>query len=173
MIGKKEKRTALVYFSLSGNTDYIAERIAEEIGSQVKLDIIKLEPVKPYAHKGPMKFVKGGAAATFGSKPELKPYDFQAKEYDTVILGTPVWAGTIAPPLRTFMLANKLKGKNVALFISSASGNIDRCIGKLSKYLKKTNIIATIGLVEPLKSKNEEDLKEISRFVKEILENKQ
>lgn len=172
MIGRKEKKTALIYFSLSGNTDYVAKRIAEEIGNQTKLDIIKLEPVKPYADKGPMKFVKGGAAATFGSKPELKPYDFQVKDYDTVILGTPVWAGTITPPLRTFMLANKLKGKNIALFLSCSSGNIDRCLGKLNKYLKKTNIIATISLVDPLKTNNEDDLKEISKFVKEILEKK-
>ena len=83
MIGRKPKKTALVYFSLNGNTDYVANRIAEEIGNQADLDVIRLEPKKPYVDKGPMKFVKGGAAATFGAKPELKAYDFEPKEYDT------------------------------------------------------------------------------------------
>ncbi|TDP54573.1 flavodoxin family protein [Aminicella lysinilytica] len=173
MIGRKPKKTALVYFSLNGNTDYVANRIAEEIGNQADLDVIRLEPKKPYVDKEPMKFVKGGAAATFGAKPELKAYDFEPKEYDTIIFGTPVWAGTFAPPLRTFMLAHKLKGKNIALFINSSSGNVDKCLAKLDKYLKKTNLIATLSLVDPLRSMSTEDLEEIRKFAREILENKE
>lgn len=172
MIGRKEKRTALVYFSLNGNTDYVANRIAEELSNKIPLDVIKLEPVKPYVDRGPMKFVKGGAAATFGTKPELKAYDFDQKNYDTVILGTPVWAGTMAPPLRSFMLANRLKGKNIALFINSTSGNVEKCMKKFEKYLKKTNLIASLSLKDPAKKMSEEDLEEIRKFAEEILENK-
>jgi multimeric flavodoxin WrbA len=90
-----------------------------------------------------------------------------------VILGTPIWAGTVAPPLRTFMLNNRLKGKNIALFVNSMSGNADKCLSKFEKYLKKTNIIATMSLVEPLKSMSGDDLYTIRKFADEIMEKKQ
>jgi flavodoxin len=173
MLGKKTKKTALVYFSLNGNTDYVANRIAEALRTLTELDVIRLEPVKPYADKGFKKYMAGGAAATFGAKPELKAYEFEPKDYDTVILGTPIWAGTVAPPLRTFMLNNRLKGKNIALFVNSMSGNADKCLSKFEKYLKKTNIIATMSLVEPLKSMSGDDLYTIRKFADEIMEKKQ
>jgi len=173
MLGKKTKKTALVYFSLNGNTDYVAERLAEALRDQVELDVIRLEPVKPYADKGFRKFMKGGADATFGAKPELKLYNFDPRDYDTVVIGTPIWAGTVAPPLRTFMLHNRLKGKNIAIFVNSMSGNSEKCLSKFEKYLKKTNIIATMSLVEPMKAKSGEDLYTIRKFAEEIMEKKQ
>lgn len=168
----RPKRTAIVYFSLNGNTEYVAERIYDNLEDQTMIDVIKLEPVKPYVDKGPMKFVKGGAASVFGAKPELVEYQFDPKEYDTVIIGTPVWAGSIAPPLRSFLLSNKLKGKNVAIFLCSSSGKVEKCMDKLKKYLKKSAVVTTLSLLDPAKAKSGEDLYEIQRFVGEVARNK-
>lgn len=88
-------KTAIVYYSMSGNTRYAAERIAQTIGA----DLIPLVPTKAYPDSGFKKFFWGGKSALMGDKPALEPYAFDPNAYDLVILGTPVWAGTIAPPL--------------------------------------------------------------------------
>lgn len=173
MIWKKKKKIGVVYFSLEGNTEYVVQRIKEVLqagGANLEEDvtILKLEPVQPYS-TGKGKFLKGGVAAMAGSKPQLKPYRFDPKEYDVLILASPVWAGTIAPPLRTFLLANKLKGQKVGLALCSTSGRVDHCFKKFDKYLRKTEVVSMLSLIDPAKKKKGEDQHEINRFVGEIL----
>ena len=42
-------KTAIVYYSMSGNTQFEAERIAKKINA----DMIRIEPVKAYPDQGP------------------------------------------------------------------------------------------------------------------------
>ena len=95
-------KTAIVYYSMSGNTKYVADKIAERI----EADIIRIDPVKAYPDKGAKKFIWGGKSAVMGEKPALHPYEFNVEKYDRIILGTPVWASNFAPPIRTFIKEN-------------------------------------------------------------------
>ena len=94
-------KTAIVYYSMSGNTKFVADKIAEKIGA----DVIRLEPVEAYPDKGIRKFFWGGKSAVMEEKPELVEYEFDAGQYDMIIFGTPVWASNFVPPLRTFIEA--------------------------------------------------------------------
>ena len=51
-------------------------------------------------------------------KPELEPYDADLSAYDDIIIGFPVWAGNITPPVRNFVSENVefLKNKNIYTF---------------------------------------------------------
>jgi len=102
-------KIAVVFYSMSGNTEYIASAVANETGA----DLIKIEPVVPYPDKGFKMFFHGGRGAIFGETPKLKEYEFDAQKYDLIVFGTPIWAGNAAPPVHTFMEDNKnaLKGK--------------------------------------------------------------
>ena len=97
-----------------GNTEYAAEKAAELLGA----DLLRIEPEKAYPDKGFKKFFWGGKSAVMGDKPKLEPYAFDVYSYDLVILGSPVWAGTFAPPLRTFLHQHRddLRGKRLATF---------------------------------------------------------
>ena len=88
-------KTAIVFYSMNGNVRMVAEKVA----GGTSADLIELIPKKAYPDKGMKKFMWGGAAVTFKAKPDLEPYAFNKDEYDMVILGSPVWAGTFAPPL--------------------------------------------------------------------------
>ena len=122
-------KTAIVYYSLQGNTRYVAEKVAGETGA----DLIELIPVKAYPDKGMIKFIWGGSAVTFKKKPDLKPYSFDSSDYDLVILATPVWAGSYTPPLRTFLEDNDLTGKKIAVIATSAGGDSSKCINALKE----------------------------------------
>ncbi len=112
--------TAIVYFSLNGNTDLTAKKISDKTGA----DLIRLTPVKSYPKTYWKQLFWGGKAAVMGEKPKLEPYTFDADKYDRIIFGTHVWASTFAPPLKTFILENKdkLKGKRIAAFTCFTQG---------------------------------------------------
>ncbi|MBQ1715087.1 MAG: flavodoxin, partial [Firmicutes bacterium] len=63
-------KTAVVYYSLEGNTRYAAEKVADAL----EADVIELVPKKAYPIQGFKKFFWGGKAATMKDKPELEPY---------------------------------------------------------------------------------------------------
>ena len=63
------KKILIVYYSLTGNTKYIAELIKEAINA----DILPIKPIKELNPKGTMKFIWGGAQATMKKKPKLEP----------------------------------------------------------------------------------------------------
>ncbi|WP_049945142.1 flavodoxin family protein [Butyrivibrio sp. AC2005] len=93
----------IVYYSLEGNTEYIAEKLAENIGTE----LLKLIPKKSYQQKSTFaKYFWGGKSAVMAEKPELEPYKI-ADDYDEIIIGFPVWAGNITPPIRTFVSENE------------------------------------------------------------------
>ena len=117
-------KTAVVYYSLEGNVRYVAEKVAKETDAE----LIEIIPVKAYPDKGFKKFFWGGKAATMKEKPELEPYSFNEADYDTIVICSPVWAGTFTPPLRTFLAEHDLTGKRIAVIASSGGGNAVKCI---------------------------------------------
>ncbi len=46
----------------------------------------------------------------------------QLDRYDTLLVGTPNWFGTIAPPVQTFLKDSDLSGKRVAPFCTNGGG---------------------------------------------------
>ena len=123
-------KTIIVYYSLTGNVAQTAQKLAEALGA----DTLALEPEKAYPDKGAKKFLWGGKCAVMKEKPALKPYDFAAENYDRVILATPVWASTFAPPLRTFVEDNRaaLAGKTMAALVCCSGGGPEKALAKLA-----------------------------------------
>ncbi len=155
---------AIVYFSLEGNTKYVAEKIAKELDA----DIIQLIPVKEYPTGKVSKFFWGGKSATFKEIPKLEAYRFDSQNYDLVLLGTPIWAGTFAPPLRTFIRENKLTGKKVALFACSGGGSAEKCFDQLEKEIADCTVLSTLRLIDPVKNAKPEDDERIIDFCKKL-----
>lgn len=157
-------KVAVVYFSLEGNTEYVAQEIAK----QMKVDIIPLIPQKPYPTGKISKFIWGGKSILFGETPKLKAYDFNVDHYDIIVIGTPVWAGTFTPPIKTFLKENNLSGKKVALYACHKGGGTAKCFEKLEKELSTSTLIDKLSFVEPKDSKSTSDKKLIRTFSKSL-----
>ena len=155
-------RTAIVYYSMSGNTKYVADKIAEKI----EADIVIIEPVKAYPDKGAKKFIWGGKSAVMGEKPQLRPYEFSADKYDRIILGTPVWASNFAPPIRTFIKENpEISGKKIAVFTCFSGGGADKAIEKMKKYIGIEKFEAELILVDPKENVKVEDDEKLNQWL--------
>ncbi|MBR4800533.1 MAG: flavodoxin [Clostridia bacterium] len=159
---------AIIYYSQSGNADFVANELAK----QLEADIVRIEPEKAYPDKGFKKFFWGGKSAVMGETPKLVPYEFDAQKYDVVILGYPVWAGTFAPPIRTFAEQNRvaLAEKTVLAFATSSGGNAEKSFVKLASLLKKDKIFPTLSIVDPLVKPSDDKLAQIEAFCEQIKE---
>ena len=157
--------TAIVDYSMSGNTKYVADKIAERI----EADIIRIDPVKAYPDKGAKKFIWGGKSAVMGEKPALLPYELNVEKYDRIILGTPVWASNFAPPIRTFIKENpNIHGKKLAVFTCYSGGGADKAIEKMKRYIGIEKFEAELILVDPKESVKAEDDEKIGVFCQKL-----
>ncbi|MBQ3374804.1 MAG: NAD(P)H-dependent oxidoreductase [Erysipelotrichaceae bacterium] len=138
-------KTAIVFYSQSGNVRWAAQQMAEIL----KADLIELECVKQYPDKGFKKFYWGGKSAVMQETPKLQPYVFNGEEYDRIILGSPVWASNIAPPLRTFIKENQeaLVEKKTAAFVCMSGSGGQKALNKLEKLV---TLCAQLVLIDPL-----------------------
>lgn len=159
-------KTAIVYFSLNGNSDFTANKIAEKIDA----DLIRLIPVKAYPKTYWKQLFWGGKSVVMGEKPKLEPYTFDAAKYDRIILGTPVWASTFAPPLKTFILENKdkLKGKKIAAFTCFTQSGDEKTYKKLKEILEIDSLEAVLGLADPKDKPVPENENKINEFCKKL-----
>ena len=158
-------KTAIVYYSMSGNTKFTAEKIAE----LMKADLIRIEPVNAYPDRGAKKFFWGGKSAVMGEQPELSPYGFKIDQYDRIIIGTPVWASNFAPPIRTFIYENKgIQEKKIAVFTCFSGGGADKALNKMKQFIGIDKFEAELILIDPkVKEKPENDAK-IEAFCSEL-----
>jgi flavodoxin len=108
-------RTAVVYFSRSGNTALASRHVAKRLDAQV----FRLEaPDYQLGLGGLANAVKD--ANTRRSQPEvlpdITPCTIDLTPFDTVWLGSPVWFYSPAPPIWAFVEHNRFDGQHVVLF---------------------------------------------------------
>lgn len=158
-------KTAIVYYSMSGNTAQTAEKITAELDS----DLIRIEPVKEFPSEGARKFIWGGMKAVMGNKPRLQPYVFNGG-YDRVIICTPVWASNIAPSIRSFIHENResLNGRSIAAVVCFAGGGADKALLKLKQLLGIESLEAELVLVDPKDKPTEDNEKKIKEFCEKL-----
>ena len=111
-------KTAVVFYSLDGN----CALIAEELKTLLKADVIRLLTTDEKKRKGLAKFFWCCKMMLSSKNPSLKPYTFDPAAYDFIIIGSPVWAGGPASPVRTLVSRTGITGKKIAIFICHAGG---------------------------------------------------
>ena len=154
-------KTAVVYYSMSGNTAAAAKKIALGLHA----DLIEIKPEKAFPDKGFKKFLWGGKSAVMAETPKLIPYKFDPEQYDRIVIGFPVWASNVAPPVRTFAVENKeaIRNKKIAAFACQGGSGAEKAFKKLLACLGQDAFTVTMILNDP-RSRNEKD-QAISSFL--------
>ncbi|MBQ4045818.1 MAG: flavodoxin [Lachnospiraceae bacterium] len=157
----------VVYYSLEGNTAYVAEIISKKTGA----DLLRLEPKKAYHDKGFAKFLWGGKSAVMAEKPELEDYDVNLDDYDRIIFGFPVWASNYTPPIRTFIEENAdvLAGKRFAAYACQSGSGGKKALGKLAKDLCIEAFEQTGVFNDPKAKKSRQTHEQIKEFLEGLL----
>lgn len=143
-------RILMIYYSLEGNTRYVAREIAEATGA----DLLELKPLEELQTKGFAKYLWGGAQVVMRRLPRLAPWDIDLDAYDILFVGTPVWAFTYAPPLRSFFACATLVNRRIALFCTHEGGP-GKTLLHMRLALAGNQIIAEREFLNPRAQPNE------------------
>lgn len=104
------KDTLVVYFSRSGNTRHVAEMLAKELSAD--LDEIR----EAGERRGILGFLRSGYEAVKGIAPAIFESARKPGDYARVLVGTPVWAGHVASPVRAYLELHRDELRHVAFF---------------------------------------------------------
>lgn len=115
-------KTLVAYYSWSGNT----AKVARAIAAALPADVEEIREVKP--RTGLFAFVRSAIEARRRKTAPIVAAETDAGEYDLVILGTPVWAGEMAPALRAYIEREKHHFKDVAFFCTLGGANGERAL---------------------------------------------
>lgn len=107
--GSAGSRAAVIYYSRSGNTALMAQRIAQRLQAR----LYRLEA--PDYQVG----LRGWAHAMLDARKNeavISPGMIDLSAYDSIYLGSPIWLYSPAPPIWKFVEVNRFDDKHVVLF---------------------------------------------------------
>ena len=135
-------KTLVVYYSHSGNTKKVGELIGEVLGA----DTLEVEPVERYT--GGMWDVVDQWREEYNNDilRDIKDYEVNLDNYDTVILGSPNWGSTIATPLKTFIEENSFEGKKVVPFLTHGGGGAGHMAEDIYEFTGATNKVKALSV---------------------------
>lgn len=136
-----QAKTLVVYYSYTNNV----HRIVTELCSQIEADAIRVEPAEKGLDYAANNYAIGSALISAirnnpnnpDSYPAIDPVNVNFDEYDTIIIGAPLWWSNMAAPMQTFLFQHgaEMAGKNIGLIVSSASSGISGVEGDAKRLI--------------------------------------
>ncbi|MGY5878755.1 MAG: flavodoxin [Candidatus Thorarchaeota archaeon] len=150
----------VVYYSRTGNNRTIAESIASKLSADID------EIVDKKNRQGRLNWLLAGRDSRGGKLTEIE-YHKNPQDYDTIIIGAPIWAWNPIPPLRTYLQEVDLKGKRVAFFICSQSEAYVNMFPRLAEMTPDSEHVGNFGIMEK-RFKNEDYSADLEAFIAKI-----
>jgi len=130
--GPRTVRTLVVYYSLTGKTDVVAQALAKELGADVR----RVEDVEKPSVTW-WFIVTGAISAIRGVESEIKPIDTGFQGYDQVFVGSPVWGGSPSTPINAFIAKADFTGKEVIAFMTMGGDDASGALKKMGERIEK------------------------------------
>ena len=129
------------YFSASG----VTKNVAEKIKSMLNADIFEIEPVNPYTNAD-LDWTNKQSRSSIEMndltyRPEVKNKVSNINEYDTVLIGFPVWWDLSPTIINTFIEENNLENKKVYVFATSGGSSVTGSFNALKNDYPNINFI--------------------------------
>lgn len=131
---------AVVYFSCTGNTEAVAEKIAAATDGA----LMRIEPTEPYiqADLDYNSDCRANTEQNNGSaRPALATPVPDIEGYDMVYLGYPIWWGKAPRIILTFLESADLAGKAIVPFCTSGSSSISGSIAEIEQAASGATIL--------------------------------
>ena len=125
-IGSGTGKTLIVYYSATGNTGGVAERLAENLNA----DRFEIVPSDPYTDEDLDWTDDNSRVSREYADESLRDVELENTTvpnwdtYDTVLIGYPIWWGIAAWPVNSFVETNDFTGKTVIPFCTSSSSGL-------------------------------------------------
>ncbi len=129
------------YFSASGNT----KRVAEKLSKVINGDLFEIEPINKYSTED-LDWTNDKSRTTIEMKdrefrPPIKNKVNNIEEYEKVIIGFPIWWYTAPTIINTFIEENDLTNKDIYIFVTSGGSSVNEGMDDLINKYPNLNII--------------------------------
>ncbi|MDD3796334.1 MAG: flavodoxin [Lachnospiraceae bacterium] len=125
-----------------GNTQIMAEMIAEETGGT----LFKIETVTPYPSSYDECTDVAKQEQNDNARPELKEEVDNFDDYDTIILGFPIWWGDMPMAMYTFLESYDFSGKTVLSFNTHEGSGEAGTTGKIQSALPQATVLEGLAV---------------------------
>ncbi len=120
-------KVLVVFYSRSGNTRAVGRQVAAMLDAAVE------EIQDPANRKGLVGFLRSGFEGVREKPAKIRPPVEAVSKYDLVVIGTPIWAGKLASPMRAYL--NQVRGRlpKVAFFCTSGGGGYQAVLDAMAQ----------------------------------------
>jgi flavodoxin len=134
-------KTLVAYYSRTGVTRTVAQALAERLGA----DVEELHDRKD--RRGARGWLSGGKDALLKRLTEIDPPAKDAAAYDLVLIGTPVWAFTMTPAVRTYLSQCGAAIQSAGFFCTMGSSGDRKTFAHMARLLGRQPV-STLALLE-------------------------
>ena len=136
---KGEGKVLVAYFSATGTTEDVAEKIAAVTGGELH----EIAPEQAYTDAD-LDWNNRQSRSSVEmndpkSRPALKEKKANMADYDVVYIGFPIWWGVAPHIVNTFIESHDLKGKTLMPFATSGGSGISQAVAALRKAYPELN----------------------------------
>ena len=119
-------KSLVAYFSASGKTRKVAQRLSEAVGA----DIYEIVPETPYTKKDLDWMDKSSRSSVemkdLNSRPAIKGDLPKVQDYDVIYVGFPIWWYREPSIIDTFLESCDFDGKKIVPFATSGSSRMEK-----------------------------------------------
>ena len=140
-------KTLVAYFSASG----VTEKTAAKVAAAANADLFEIKPEVPYT-KADLNWNDPKSRTTIemkdpSSRPAVTGSVENMAQYDTVIIGFPIWWYTAPTIIKTFLEAYDFSGKKIALFATSGGSGLGNTAKDLAPCVSASAVFASEKLL--------------------------
>ncbi len=134
-------KVLVTFFSASGVTARVAQNIANNIGA----DIFEIKPKVPYT-SADLNWLSWKSRSSIemkdkSSRPEIVNKIENLDNYETIVIGFPVWWYTAPTIINTFIEENDLSNKKIYVFVTSGSSSHAKSCKELKERYPNVNFV--------------------------------
>ncbi|MBW2967156.1 hypothetical protein KY362_01580 [Candidatus Woesearchaeota archaeon] len=124
-------KSIVVYYSRTGNTRKVGMEIAKQLGCDAE------ELKDTVDRSGAMGYMKAGRDAMSRRMTKIRIVQHEPKNYDLVIIGTPIWGWNMTPAVRTYLSQNSGTFKDVAFYCTMGGSGDTRAFKEMERLCRK------------------------------------
>lgn len=114
-------KTLVVFYSMTGLVKQLALKTAELLNADVE------ELIDHSKWTGTVGFLNRASRAIMKGTTKISPTKYNPRDYDRIVMVSPIWAATIAPAPRTYLKENQSAIRELSLIVlggfSDSSGS--------------------------------------------------
>jgi flavodoxin len=133
-------KTLILFYSRTGTTQVVANALATALDAT----IARIEC--PKYKGGWFRYLLAGYDSVKGRLPPIDVPDLAFRDYDAIILGTPIWTSYPALPMRSFLSGKPDLPDRVSLFLTYGGHSVPQKAEQFISDLIPVNLEATLNL---------------------------